>query len=197
MKIDLNKSLLLKIGVLAALLVLGVFALTQGGNGTTGLAIQNPLKTCKMVEVPYQEQEAYEEQEPYDAIEEYQVPLKYEAKGYKDVTDHGFDYWARSTVKVRNVDSETGEFTVQQWFKTKDGESKKFSSSQYIIPGETKEFIQEYNIEPGYTFEPENFFDSYHDVFPPQKTLTRTVTKYKTVTKYRTVTNYRTEEKCD
>ncbi|MEK6900587.1 MAG: hypothetical protein AABX05_05670 [Nanoarchaeota archaeon] len=197
MKIDLNKSLLLKLGIVATLIIMGIFVFMKSEDNFTGLAIQNPIKTCKQVEVPYEVQEAYEEQEPYQALEEYQVPLKYEADGYKDATTHGFDYWARSTIKVRNVDSETGQFTVQQWFKTKDGESQKFSSSQYIMPGETKEFVQEYDIDQGYTFEPENFFDSYHNVFPPQKTLTRTVTKYKTVTKYRTVTNYKMEEKCE
>jgi len=192
MEIKLNKSLFIKIGVVAALLILGVFAFTRGGDGTTGLAIKNPLKTCKMVEVPYEEQEAYEEQEPYDAIEEYQVPLKYEVvSATEDWTSSNFDYYKTLTVNVRNMDSETGLFTVQMFFQTlNDPESMK-ENTQYIMPGETKVFFAKYDSDLG------EDVSTRYTVLPGEKTLTKIVTKYKTITKYMTVTKYKMEEKCD
>lgn len=177
------------------LVFLALLGLLSGCNDSpTGntVKITNPIQTCKTVDVPYEELEPYIEQEPYQAIEEYQVDLKFEVIEAKSSTTlHGFDVWAVSTVKVKNVDSETGMFTIQQWFKKFEKESEKFSSNEYIMPGETKEFVQEYDVDAG------EKWSSYHQVFPGQKTLTKTVTKYRDVTKYQMITKYRQEEVCE
>ena len=108
----------------------------------------------------------------------------------KGTTNHGFDVWATSDVVVRNVDSETGTFTVSQTFRTLNRAPKTMQSSQYIIPSEIKTFHEEFDIDLG-----EDFNVDY-TVAPSQKTLTRVVTKYRTVTKYKPITKYRTEQRC-
>jgi hypothetical protein len=112
-----NKKLVIG-GVVLAVVVI-VFVVISSTGRLTGFAVTSPIKTCKNVEVPYEFQESYLEQEPYQATEEYQVPLKYEVVSATNYPgNHGFDYWAVSEVKVRNVDSETGLFTVEQTIKT-------------------------------------------------------------------------------
>ena len=183
-----NKKLV--IGVVVAVVVLLALAVFTGRLGSfTGGVVSTPH--CENVQVSYQEQEAYQEDEPYQAIEEYQVPLKYEViSATKGTTLHGLDVWATSDVEVRNVDSETGTFTVSQTFRTLNRAPKTMQSSQYIIPAEIKTFHEEFDIDLG-----EDFNVDY-TVTPSEKTLTRTVTKYRTITKYRPVTKYRTEQRC-
>jgi len=191
MKNKINKQIVIVIAI--ALLLVGVITiLTSKSNGSlTGFAVTNPIKICNEVQVPYNEQEVYEVQEPYEAVEEYQVPLKYGVVSATDgSTTSGFNYLKTLTVEVRNVDTETGLFTVQMFFKTlNDGESLK-EAKGYIMPGEIKSFYQTYDSDFG-----EDVGGRYQ-IIPGKKTLTRTVTKYMTVTKYKTVTKYRTEEKC-
>ena len=153
-----------------------------GNNPSSGNIINNDNSkkvVCKEIQVPYQDTESYIEQEPYQATVEYKVNLKYEVvNNYKETFYEGFlDVWARGIVEVRNVDSETGSFTVKQTFKTLEDGSNDFTSSQYIMPGETKIFTKEYDISAG------EDFDVSYVITPPQKTLTRTVTKWRDVTK--------------
>lgn len=148
--------------LLILLLICGTLILSGCGDGTTGNAIRitNPLKICKMVDVPYQ------------ATEEYQEPLKYEYSGRTDTTLHGFDIWAVGEVTVKNVDTETGLFTVLQTFTTLNGQGTK-SSTHYVMSGESVIFHEEYDITLG-----EDFKMTFL-VQAPTKTLTRTVTKYR------------------
>src|SRR3989344_3953777 len=119
-------------GVCLGLLIFFVFSSISNNNissGVTGFSITNPLKTCKLVDVPYQ------------AVEEYYEPLKFEVvSAINDIFYRGFDVWAYSEVRVRNVDTETGTFTVKQNLDAfKHGQDTKTSSS-YVMPGETKSF---------------------------------------------------------
>lgn len=187
-----NKKPLIIGGVIVlAIIVVIVIINSAGGGKFTGFAVTSPLKICNKVQVPYDVQEAYEVQEPYQAIEEYQVPLKYEVvSAVEGSSSSGFNYLKDLTVKVRNVDTETGIFAVRMFFKTlNDAETSK-DVQQYIMPGETKSFYQTYDSDLG------EDVDMRYVVIPDEKTLTRTVTKYRTVTQYKTVTKYRTEEKC-
>src|SRR3989344_1912452 len=164
---NLNKKDYLIAGVISIVLIIGGLFLFNNDNNITGFAIADPIKTCKTVSVPYEVQE------------EYQVPLKYEVlERTKTNTLKGFDLWTIGIVRLRNVDSETGMFTVEQTFKTLDSE-KTLKSSNYVMPGEVKEFRNEFDIDLG-----EDVTISYK-VIPDKKTLTRTVTKY------------RQEERCD
>ncbi len=175
-------------GVLVVFLLFVVFTGRIGGFSTGAATSSN----CRNVEVPYQEQEAYEEQEPYQAIEEYQVPLKYEViSAVEGSTSHNFNYFKTLTVQVRNVDSETGLFTVRIVFRTLKDSGTTKDVTEYIMPNEVKSFYQEYDSDLG------EDVDMKYSVIPPDKTLTRTVTRYRTVTKYRPVTKYRTEQRCN
>lgn len=123
----------------------------------------SPIQKCKMVDVPY------------ETTEEYSVDLKYEVvEDTKTTIFKGIlDVWAVGIVKVKNVDSETGEFTVTQIFKTlEDGETS-LKSAHYIMPGEAIEFREEYDISSG-----EDFTVQYQ-VIPGTKKETRIVTKYR------------------
>ena len=99
--------------------------------------------------------------------------MKYEHSGATSTTLHGLDVWAVGEVKVRNVDSETGAFSVEQTFSTLNRPSQSLKSTLYVMPGETKIFHEEFDISLG-----EDFKMTYV-VMPAQKTLTRTVTKYR------------------
>ena len=140
-----------------------MFTILSSTGKFTGFAVSSPIKTCRNVEVPYQ------------ATEEYKVPLKYEVvSAAKGTTLHGLDVWATSDVEVRNVDTETGTFAVAQTFRTLNRASQTLQSSQYVMPAEMKKFHQEFDINLG-----EDFNVDY-TVTPSEKTLTRTVTKYRT-----------------
>ncbi len=58
------------------------------------------------------------------------------------------------------------------------------------MPGETKTFINECDISAG------EDFSVYTNIIPAEKTLTRSVTKYRDEVRYKTVTKYRTENQC-
>lgn len=187
----INKKLVIVgviVGVVAIIFLFTIFTGRMGGFTTGAVTGSN----CRMVEVPYETTEAYEEEEPYQAIEEYQVPMKYEVVSAVEGSGTSkFNYYKSLTVKVRNVDSETGSFTVRMFFRTLNDPETTEDVTNYIVPGEVKTFYQEYDSDYG------EDVDMRYAVIPPDKTLTRMVTKYRTVTKYRPVTKYRTEEKCE
>lgn len=153
-----------KILLLIIIVALSLFTACNVDESLTGnsLKFTNPIKTCKMVDVPYQ------------AIEEYKVNLKYEVvNAFKNTFLDGFDIWAKGVVSIRNVDTETDSFTVKQTFSTLNGASKTLSVIHYIMPGETTDFTSTYDINVG-----EDFNVNYQ-VIPGTKTMTRMVTKYK------------------
>jgi len=156
----MNKNIILAFALMLALSLL--LAACDSGTGST-IRFTSPIKTCKTVDVPYQVTEEYDVNLKYEVVETLKTPT---LKGILDV-------WAVGIVKVRNVDSETGTFTVIQTFKTlEDGETS-LKSTQYIMPGETKEFEEEYDISAG-----EDFTVKYQ-IIPGTKKETRIVTKYK------------------
>lgn len=185
-----NKKLIIG-GVVAGVVVLFlIFTIFTGRIGGFTAGVTEPI--CKTIEVPYEAQEAYQEEEPYQAIEEYQVPLKYEViSAVEDSTTSNFNYYKTLTVKVRNVDSETGLFTVRMFFRTLNDPETTEDVTQYIVPGEVKTFYYEYDSDYG------EDVDMQYVVIPDEKTLTKMVTRYRTITKYRPVTKYRTEQRCD
>jgi len=178
--------------IIIALFIVACSGVNDGSDRVTGVKLASPIQTCRMVDVPYEEQESYIEQEPYQDTESYQENLKYESVGTKTGTFlKGFDVWAFGEVPVRNVDSETGKFVVSQTFSTLNGGLKTYTVTQYIMPGETKTFRSEHDIDAG------EDFNMKFVITPGTKTLTRTVTKFRDVTKYRTVTKIRQEQKCE
>lgn len=162
-------------------------------SSTGNVVLRSPIAQCKDVKVPYEAMEYYTEREPYQAIEEYDVDLKYSVieAYHRGSISQITNYRVKGIVSVKNVDSETGLFTVKMTFTTLNRDKKTLSSSKYIMPGETVEFNQYYDINLG---EDVNFV---YQVIPDQKTLTRIVTKYRDVEKTRTVTKYKIEEVCD
>ena len=130
--------------------------------GRSSLKITSPIKRCQLIEVPYEVQE------------EYQVDFRFEViEPRKDEVLKGFDVWAQGIITVRNVESETGLFTVEQTFRTLNQAPIMRKSSGYIMPGEVKVFVEEFDIDLGEDFE------INYVVIPPKRTLTRVVTKYR------------------
>ena len=147
--------------LLGIFITLLIFNLSSGK--ITGFAITSPIKTCKNVQVPY------------DVQEEYQVPLKFEVlSAKKGTTTHGFDVWATADVVVRNVDSETGTFTVSQTLTTLNEAPQTKQSTHYIVTTESFTYHEEFDVDLG-----EDFNINY-EVTPSKKTLSRTITKYRT-----------------
>lgn len=151
--------------LLVLLLVIGVSLSGCNPKDITGkVAFRNPVVTCKNVKVPY------------TVIEEYEVPLKYEVtdKGYEGHFK-SFNYYTKGWVTVRNLDTDTGAFSVSMTFETLDDGEREFEiGERYIMPGETVTFEQLYDT--GFTED----VNVRYSVNPGTKTKTRTVTKYKT-----------------
>lgn len=147
--------------ILVIVVISSVFLIAVNqGNSVTGNFLG--LKSCKTVSVPYQ------------VTEDYETDFKYEVKSaYHQNILKGFDVWAQSRVTVRNVDTDTGTFTVEQTFDTLKDQPRTFKSSAYVMPDESKVFEAEYNIDSG-----EDYTVTY-SVIPPTKVATRMVTKYK------------------
>tara|TARA_Y100000310_G_C20586634_1_gene765759 strand:- start:539 stop:1153 length:615 start_codon:yes stop_codon:yes gene_type:complete len=162
----------------------------NSGEGNS-LKLINPIQKCRDVQVPYEVTETYSDQEPYQGFKDSIVDLKYSHFGegrasYSEL----FNVRYKGIVTVKNVDSETGYFTVEMKFKTLDGIVMK-STGGYVQSGESREFNIYYDIDVG------EDVDFSYNVNPGTKTITSPVTKYRTVTKTRTVTKYKTEEVCD
>lgn len=162
------KSKVWAIVLLLLIFIVGCSSPSKNGK-FTGLAFSSPIKTCKEVQVPYQ------------VTEDYEIPLKFEViSAIQDWTSPGFDYYTTLTIKVKNVDSETGTpFSVIAYFQTLNDVEKSYTNTYYIMPGEIKDFYFKYDSDLGEDVK------ARYIVNPGQKSMTRTVTKY------------RTEEKCN
>lgn len=172
------------------IIIVGVvaFLIGKGGlnNGPTGSSVAD--SNCKQVEEKYQE--PYTEQEPYQAIEEETVSLKYRVESATAFqTLHGFDVYERGEVVVRNIDDETGAFTVEQTFTTLGDGPTTLRGSYQILSAEAITFSQDYDINAG---EDVNW---RYNVLPGSKIIQKVVTKYRDVTRYKEA--IRTVEKCD
>jgi len=145
-------------------LIFGTLILSGCRDGMTGNTIKLtfPVQMCKWVDVPYQ------------ATEEYQEPFMHEDINTTFTTLNDPDTEiAVGEVNVRNVDSETGLFTVTQTFTRPGEEPQTKSTTRYIMSGESVAFQEEFDIVLG---------EEYNIAFTvesPTKTMTRTVTKTK------------------
>jgi len=146
----------------------------------------------KTIEVPYKVNETYVEKEEYTTLvqyeeqEEYTEPLKYEVieakkEGYLDFLK--FNYLTKGSVKVKNVDIETGDFIVEQTFETLNDPPVTNKTKKRITAGETLEFVEIYDSDEG------------EDVRHTYKIIPNGITKFRTVTKYRNETRVRDVEK--
>lgn len=160
------------IAVLAIIIVI-IIGSNNGGNFTV-FAILNP-PACENVQVPY------EVQEPYEVVEEHKSPLRYEVTSVEEGLSNNYKTLA---VRVKNVDIQGAVFTVRMYFKPLKGIESVKESKQYISPGETKTFYQEYSA------------DSAEDVNARYVVIVDQKIEARTTTKYRTVIMYRPEEKC-
>ncbi|CAN5180954.1 hypothetical protein BH09BAC1_BH09BAC1_02300 [soil metagenome] len=147
---------------------------------------------CSEIEV------CYIEEIPYTAIEEWTEEAKYEvleAKYSKEkicletsffgLSCDRYRWFIKSYAIVKNIDKESGRFSVSQIFETyRDGERKLTTPLRSLSPGESFNFILEYDLQDGNA----DFKKPIYSVNPP------TLTKQKEVTKFRKETKYR---KCD
>lgn len=153
--------------VVIAIIVVVILVNKQGGD-VSSFKIQSPIKNCYMVAEQYTEQEAYRYEFKYDVI----------SSELKDGMEGFLNHVTRGIVNVRNLEDKTGSFTVEYTFTTLDG-SEKGSNTEYIMSGETKEFIATYDSKLT-----QDVKGSYRVISPSE-------------TRYRTVTKTRQVEKCD
>jgi hypothetical protein len=116
------------------------------------------IKTCKMVDVQH------------SATIEYTEPMQYTDTITKHTTLQGLEVWAVGEVTIKNIDTETGTFTVSQTFIF-DRQSETKTSTQEIQPGESKVFLEEIKIMS-------QDFNVEYTVQAPMKNTTRTLTRY-------------------
>ena len=190
--------------VIGSLFVLGIFQVNSPtgkvvDTGDNAGVVDNEgdptgevVKNCRDVKIPYDVTEEYIEKEPYQGFEDVQVDLKYEHNGYhRESYSELFNVRDKGIVNIKNVDTETGYFSVKMYFTTLGDGTTTEHTGGYVQPSETKEFNIYYDIDSGEDVQ------WRYEVTPGQKTVTKPVTKYRDITKTRTVTKYRTETKCD
>ena len=123
------------------------------------------IKTCEIMNVSYEEPEEYQE-----GTLAYEITSTYKYTNFKDNATIG-----GSVVKVKNSDTQPGNFTVEVTFTLANGTSKTLQLEQMIPAGESKDFKQETIVDT----EIEENIDIGGSVIPPEKTLTRNITKYR------------------
>lgn len=114
------------------------------------------------VDVSYQEQEAYTEPLKYEVVEE---------RTYGTIS--GLNTVTKGVVRIKNIDIETGEFTVEQTFITLNDPPKTYKTTKRITSGETTEFVETYDS------------DRNEDVKRTFIVKSSSLTKFRTVTKVR------------
>ena len=123
------------------------------------------IKTCEIMNVSYEEPEEYQE-----GTLAYEITSTYKYTNFKDNATIG-----GSVVKVKNSDTQPGNFTVEVTFTLANGTSKTLQLEQMIPAGESKDFKQETIVDT----EIEENIDIGGSVIPPAKILTKNVTKYR------------------
>ena len=123
------------------------------------------IKTCEIMNVSYEEPEEYQE-----GTLAYEITSTYKYTNFKDNAIIG-----GSVVKVKNSDTQSGNFTVEVTFTLANGTSKTLQLEQMIPAGESKDFKQETIVDT----EIEENIDIGGKVIPTEKILTKNVTKYR------------------
>ncbi len=137
----------------------------------------------------------YTESVPYTAIEEVKTPMKYETvestygkrsecleRGFLGIGCIREKWFVRTFVKIKNVDQESGEFYVTQTFETyRDGKNTLTSVKKYILPGETVEFILDFDLADKNS----DFKTPVYEIHPPDVVTRKEVTKYRDEKRYR------------
>jgi predicted nucleic acid-binding Zn ribbon protein len=164
------------------------------------------------VEVPYIDTEQYNVNVPYEDVEEYVVQVPYETKeqyvetvpiqnqeairyisDWVKCSSSGLFSTGESTIKITNIDSEGGTFTVNIGYINNSGNFIASTQSQYVSPFVPVTFT--------YSPTPSSFQQCSSNVIAPIKTTVeykdvikdKTVTKYRDETRYKKVTKTRTE----
>ena len=123
------------------------------------------IKTCEIMNVSYEEPEEYQE-----GTLAYEITSTYKYTDFKNNSIIG-----GSVVKVKNTDTQSGNFTVEVTFILSNRTSKTLQLEQMIPAGESKDFKQETIVDT----DVEEDIHIGGMVIPPEKTLTRNITKYR------------------
>jgi hypothetical protein len=202
---------LIIIAVILVFLVLFI-VFDEAGGFISGNSVDDS-RTCRYVQVPYEEVEHYISKVPYYSEETY-----YEKKYYQDYDCDSRRLKYRSKiidcdvegdevyveVDVKNRDSKSGDFEIEFGIECDDNGCEDSEEEElYIRHGSTKTVSGIFDIGSG------DFEKCFIDVTPEKKRVceydsysksipkTKTFTKFKEVAKTRTVVKYRSERKCD
>ncbi|MEA3515242.1 MAG: hypothetical protein U9R34_07210 [Nanoarchaeota archaeon] len=123
------------------------------------------IKICEIMNVSYEEPKEYQE-----GTLAYEITSTYKYTNFKDNVIIG-----GSVVKVKNADTQPGNFTVEVTFTLANGTSKILQLAQIIPAEESKEFKQETVVDT----DVEEEIHIGGMVIPPEKIMIRNVTKYR------------------
>lgn len=123
------------------------------------------IKICEIMNISYEEPEEYQE-----GTLVYEITSTYKYTDFKDEAIIG-----GSVVKVKNTDTQSGNFTVEVTFTLANGTSKTLQLAQMIPAGESKGFKQETVVDT----DVEEDIQIGGRVIPPEKIMIRNVTKYR------------------
>lgn len=165
----MKKSTFIISGAAIVLVALAFFSLRPGSPTGFNIMQLNPFANCTDANVSYQVNESYDADLRYQIVENTRDALVKE----------GNDEWAVAVLKVKNVDSVPGVFTVVRFFETAEDGKVSANYSKDIAPGETVDFRSEYDINNG-----EQFSASYL-IYPEKRKSIKMVT------------HYRIEKQCD
>lgn len=133
-EITMRYRLLIGILLMTSVIIYACDSGSSSGSQSYSGASQ-PAPQCERVQVPYQ---TYED-------------LKYSIVGEPSFTPRttGLNYYKRASLKVQNLDTETGQFVVDFYFTTLKRGTAKLSRNAVIEPTQTVEFIADYDINLG------------------------------------------------
>ena len=214
--------------LLVVVAVIVVVALINSNSSMTGNVINSgnnePTKSCKDVQVPYDYLEEYQETVPYTdrecesknlaySIDNFVVESntcnKYEDDCHKwflglctDKTTYCVDKSVSCSLLLRNLDTEErGSWTIRFSFYESGTSNiiKNEDVNLFLYPQSQDTIRGTTRIQSAGVDGDANkqVTCSYLAANIPTKQVCRDVTKYKEVTKTRTITRYRTENKCE
>ena len=174
---------------------LGAFVLLQPENEITGKVVldegtEEPLKTCRTVNVPYEEYQTITVLEEYEGEASEQLPLEFDAflktGELYDPPNYGTSAW----LTVKNADQESGYFTASITFEGEEPVVRE-KPKQFLEPGQEFEFYAQhvtgFDTPVTVSYEVKPTFK----IVRVMKNLTKPVQKQVAVVKYRK------EEVCD
>ncbi|MDX2001696.1 MAG: hypothetical protein SFW35_04660 [Chitinophagales bacterium] len=143
----------------------------------------NETEVCYIEKVPYTAIEEWNEDGKYEVLDaKYQTDNICLEKGFFGLSCTKYRWFVKTWAIIKNVDKEPGSFAINQTFETlARGVVTRRSESKTLQPGESYNFIVEYDLENAN----QDYKVHSYSVIPPKLTRQKQVTKFQNIKRYR------------